>query len=137
MAVTDPEQQLLCVKTHGVLGPAPAPEMLTPLLSTGPLSELHYPIDSLTKKPKGFAFVTFMFPEHAVKAYAEVDGQVFQVTARGWRVAAGPRRSRRGACAHVHRHPRLQENARDGVRSHSFLPEPVEGGSMRAGPFST
>ncbi|CAK6440388.1 unnamed protein product [Pipistrellus nathusii] len=44
----------------------------------GPLSELHYPIDSLTKKPKGFAFVSFMFPEHAVKAYAEVDGQVFQ-----------------------------------------------------------
>lgn len=44
----------------------------------GPLSELHYPIDSLTKKPKGFAFVTFMFPEHAVKAYAQVDGQVFQ-----------------------------------------------------------
>lgn len=44
----------------------------------GPLSELHYPIDNLTKKPKGFAFVTFMFPEHAVKAYAEVDGQVFQ-----------------------------------------------------------
>ncbi|KAK7809123.1 hypothetical protein U0070_006137, partial [Myodes glareolus] len=37
----------------------------------GPLSELHYPIDSLTKKPKGFAFITFMFPEHAVKAYAE------------------------------------------------------------------
>ncbi|KAM8817018.1 putative RNA-binding protein 19 [Rhynchonycteris naso] len=44
----------------------------------GPLSELHCPIDSLTKKPKGFAFVTFMFPEHAVKAYVEVDGQVFQ-----------------------------------------------------------
>ncbi|XP_077016036.1 putative RNA-binding protein 19 [Tamandua tetradactyla] len=44
----------------------------------GPLSELHCPIDSLTKRPKGFAFVTFMFPEHAVKAYAEVDGQVFQ-----------------------------------------------------------
>ncbi|XP_003461409.1 probable RNA-binding protein 19 isoform X1 [Cavia porcellus] len=44
----------------------------------GPLSELHYPIDTLTKKPKGFAFVTFLFPEHAVKAYAEVDGQVFQ-----------------------------------------------------------
>ncbi|XP_014413974.2 probable RNA-binding protein 19 [Camelus ferus] len=44
----------------------------------GPLSELHCPIDSLTKKPKGFAFVAFMFPEHAVKAYAEVDGQVFQ-----------------------------------------------------------
>ncbi|XP_020138512.2 putative RNA-binding protein 19 [Microcebus murinus] len=54
-------------------------EDLEKLFSTfGPLSELHYPIDSLTKKPKGFAFVTFMFPEHAVKAYAGVDGQVFQ-----------------------------------------------------------
>ncbi|XP_073917239.1 probable RNA-binding protein 19 isoform X2 [Castor canadensis] len=54
-------------------------EDLEKLFSTyGPLSELHYPIDSLTKKPKGFAFITFMFPEHAVKAYAEVDGQVFQ-----------------------------------------------------------
>lgn len=54
-------------------------EDLERLFSTyGPLSELHYPIDSLTKKPKGFAFVTFMFPEHAVKAYAAVDGQVFQ-----------------------------------------------------------
>uniref|UniRef100_A0A670ZW33 RNA binding motif protein 19 n=1 Tax=Pseudonaja textilis TaxID=8673 RepID=A0A670ZW33_PSETE len=44
----------------------------------GPLSEIHFPIDSLTKRPKGFAFVTYMFPEHAVKAFAEVDGQVFQ-----------------------------------------------------------
>ncbi|VTJ86115.1 Hypothetical predicted protein [Marmota monax] len=43
-----------------------------------PLSEIHYPIDTLTRKPKGFAFVTFMFPEHAVKAYVAVDGQVFQ-----------------------------------------------------------
>ncbi|KAM9055183.1 putative RNA-binding protein 19 isoform 1-T2 [Megaptera novaeangliae] len=44
----------------------------------GPLSELRYPIDCLTKRPTGFAFVTFMFPGHAVKAYAGVDGQVFQ-----------------------------------------------------------
>uniref|UniRef100_A0A8C5SLD5 RNA binding motif protein 19 n=1 Tax=Laticauda laticaudata TaxID=8630 RepID=A0A8C5SLD5_LATLA len=44
----------------------------------GPLSEIHFPIDSLTKRPKGFAFVTYMFPEQAVKAFAEVDGQVFQ-----------------------------------------------------------
>ncbi|XP_078410180.1 putative RNA-binding protein 19 isoform X2 [Cetorhinus maximus] len=34
--------------------------------------------DSLTKKPKGFAFITFMMPEHAVKAFAELDGEVFQ-----------------------------------------------------------
>jgi len=45
----------------------------------GPLSEIHFPIDRLTKKPKGFAFITYMIPEHAVKAYAEMDGQVFQV----------------------------------------------------------
>ncbi|NXT59731.1 RBM19 protein, partial [Pluvianellus socialis] len=44
----------------------------------GPLSEIHFPIDRLTKKSKGFAFITYMFPEHAVKAYAEMDGQVFQ-----------------------------------------------------------
>lgn len=45
----------------------------------GPLSDIHFPIDRLTKKPKGFAFITYMIPEHAVKAYAEMDGQVFQV----------------------------------------------------------
>ncbi|NXJ29184.1 RBM19 protein, partial [Dicrurus megarhynchus] len=44
----------------------------------GPLSEIHLPIDKLTKKPKGFAFITYMIPEHAVKALAELDGQVFQ-----------------------------------------------------------
>ncbi|XP_053324888.1 probable RNA-binding protein 19 [Spea bombifrons] len=44
----------------------------------GPISEIHFPIDRLTKKPKGFAFVTFLITEHAVKAYAEVDGQIFQ-----------------------------------------------------------
>lgn len=45
----------------------------------GPLSEIRFPIDKLTKKPKGFAFITYMIPEHAVKALAELDGQVFQV----------------------------------------------------------
>ncbi|KAM9330805.1 putative RNA-binding protein 19 [Gastrophryne carolinensis] len=44
----------------------------------GQISEIHFPIDKLTKKPKGFAFVTFLITEHAVKAYAEVDGQVFK-----------------------------------------------------------
>ncbi|XP_066055853.1 probable RNA-binding protein 19 isoform X4 [Chamaea fasciata] len=44
----------------------------------GPLSEIHYPIDKSTMKPKGFAFITYMIPEHAVKALAELDGQVFQ-----------------------------------------------------------
>ncbi|RXM96649.1 putative RNA-binding protein 19 [Acipenser ruthenus] len=49
----------------------------------GPLSEVHFPIDSLTKKPKGFAFITFLIPEHAVKALAELDGHIFQVRRNG------------------------------------------------------
>jgi len=44
----------------------------------GTLSEFHMPIDSYTKKLKGFAFVTFMFPEHAVKAFSELDRTDFQ-----------------------------------------------------------
>ncbi|XP_029916558.1 putative RNA-binding protein 19 [Myripristis murdjan] len=44
----------------------------------GPLSEVHFPIDGLTKKPKGFAFVTYMIPENAVAALAQLDGHIFQ-----------------------------------------------------------
>ncbi|KAI7807500.1 probable RNA-binding protein 19 [Triplophysa rosa] len=44
----------------------------------GPLSEVHFPIDSLTKKPTGFAFVTYIIPENAVSALAQLDGHVFQ-----------------------------------------------------------
>ena len=46
---------------------------------TGPLTEVNLPIDPLTKKVKGFAFVTFMMPEHAVKAFTQLDGKTFQV----------------------------------------------------------
>lgn len=44
----------------------------------GPLSDVHFPTDSLTKKPTGFAFVTYMIPENAVSALAQMDGHVFQ-----------------------------------------------------------
>ncbi|KAJ8380369.1 hypothetical protein SKAU_G00011470 [Synaphobranchus kaupii] len=44
----------------------------------GPLSEVHFPIDSLTKKPKGFAFMTYMIPENAVTALSDLDGHIFQ-----------------------------------------------------------
>uniref|UniRef100_A0A3Q3FAQ9 Probable RNA-binding protein 19 n=1 Tax=Labrus bergylta TaxID=56723 RepID=A0A3Q3FAQ9_9LABR len=44
----------------------------------GPLSEVLFPIDNLTKKPKGFAFVTYMIPENAVTALAQLDGHIFQ-----------------------------------------------------------
>ncbi|XP_071946345.1 probable RNA-binding protein 19 isoform X2 [Antedon mediterranea] len=43
----------------------------------GPLTEVNLPIDTLTKKVKGFAFITFMMPEHAVTAYTELDGSIF------------------------------------------------------------
>ena len=33
----------------------------------GPLTETTVPVDKNTRKYKGFAFVTFMLPEHAVK----------------------------------------------------------------------
>lgn len=45
----------------------------------GPISEVLFPIDNLTKRPKGFAFVTYMMPENAVTALAQLDGHVFQV----------------------------------------------------------
>lgn len=36
------------------------------------------PIDSLTRLTKGYGIVTFLFPEHAVKAFNELDGTIFQ-----------------------------------------------------------
>ncbi|KAM9359910.1 putative RNA-binding protein 19 [Symphorus nematophorus] len=44
----------------------------------GPISEVLFPIDNLTKKPKGFAFITYMIPENAVTALAQLDGHIFQ-----------------------------------------------------------
>lgn len=35
------------------------------------------PIDKVLRQPKGFATVTFVIPEHAVKAYTELDGTAF------------------------------------------------------------
>jgi multiple RNA-binding domain-containing protein 1 len=44
----------------------------------GQITTINMPIDSLTKQPKGFAHVTFMFPEHALRAFNELDGHAFQ-----------------------------------------------------------
>lgn len=44
----------------------------------GPIAETHLPIDKGTKKIKGFGFITFLFPEHALRAFAELDGTIFQ-----------------------------------------------------------
>uniref|UniRef100_A0A8C1AAX8 Probable RNA-binding protein 19 n=1 Tax=Cyprinus carpio carpio TaxID=630221 RepID=A0A8C1AAX8_CYPCA len=53
-------------------------ELKEVFIKYGPLSEVLFPIDSLTKKPKGFAFVSYMIPENAVSALAQLDGHVFQ-----------------------------------------------------------
>lgn len=54
----------------------------------GPLSQVHIPIDKITKQSRyllilnlifrGYAFVLFLLPEHAVKAYSLVNGAIFQ-----------------------------------------------------------
>ena len=44
----------------------------------GPLTEVHIPIYKDTKLQKGFAFVQFMLPEHAVNAYVDLDSTIFQ-----------------------------------------------------------
>lgn len=44
----------------------------------GPVTEVTIPLDRTTNRPTGLGFVTFMLPEHAVKAYESLDGQVFQ-----------------------------------------------------------
>merc|ERR1712136_55807 len=43
----------------------------------GTLSEATLLVDSETKQNKGIGFVTYMFPEHAIKAFNELDGSVF------------------------------------------------------------
>ncbi|KAJ1942278.1 Multiple RNA-binding domain-containing protein 1, partial [Linderina macrospora] len=43
----------------------------------GPLSEVHMPISKDTKRPKGFAYILYLLPEHAVKAFKTMDNQYF------------------------------------------------------------
>ncbi|KAK8238928.1 hypothetical protein HDK77DRAFT_281237 [Phyllosticta capitalensis] len=44
----------------------------------GDVEEVHVPLDPKTNSGKGFAYVLFQEPEHAVKAYEEMDGRIFQ-----------------------------------------------------------
>ena len=54
-------------------------EQLTELFGKfGPLTESTIPLDKTTGRPTGLGFVTYMLPEHAVKAYEALDGQIFQ-----------------------------------------------------------
>ncbi|KAI9259083.1 hypothetical protein BY458DRAFT_541272 [Sporodiniella umbellata] len=54
-------------------------EDLTQLFQTyGTLSEVHMPIAKDTKKSKGYAYISFLLPEHALKAYQALDMKTFQ-----------------------------------------------------------
>lgn len=44
----------------------------------GPTTEVFVPVDKHTSQSMGFAFITFMMPEHAVQALNDLDGHVFQ-----------------------------------------------------------
>lgn len=44
----------------------------------GEITEIHYPIDRTTSLPKGYAYVEFMFPQSASKAFEELNGTIFQ-----------------------------------------------------------
>jgi RNA recognition motif-containing protein len=44
----------------------------------GPLTEVHLPLDKLSKMVKGFAFITYVIPENAVQAFTKLDGTSFQ-----------------------------------------------------------
>ena len=53
-------------------------EQLTELFGKfGPLTESTIPLDKATGKTTGLGFITYMLPEHAVKAYEALDGQIF------------------------------------------------------------
>lgn len=52
-------------------------EKLVIFLKSGPIAEVNMPIDPILRQPKGFATVTFVMPEHALKAYTELDGTSF------------------------------------------------------------
>nr|NP_648337.1 uncharacterized protein Dmel_CG3335 [Drosophila melanogaster]AAF50237.1 uncharacterized protein Dmel_CG3335 [Drosophila melanogaster] len=43
----------------------------------GPVVEVNLPLDKLTRKIKGFGTVTYMMPEHALKAFNTLDGTDF------------------------------------------------------------
>ena len=49
------------------------------VIIVGLLTEVLVPIDKISKRIKGYAFITFMMPEHAIKAFTELNGTLFQV----------------------------------------------------------
>lgn len=46
-------------------------------MSIGPVTEVIIPIDKISRQVKGYGLITYLMPEHAVKAYTELDGTIF------------------------------------------------------------
>lgn len=45
----------------------------------GELAEVVIPVDYKTQQSKGYGIVTFLFPEHAVTAFTQLDGSIYKV----------------------------------------------------------
>jgi len=43
----------------------------------GPVTEVIIPVDKISRQVKGYGLITYLMPEHAVKAYTELDGTIF------------------------------------------------------------
>jgi multiple RNA-binding domain-containing protein 1 len=44
----------------------------------GPIAEIHMPFDKVTKESKGYAFILYVVPEHAVAAFTDMNNAIFQ-----------------------------------------------------------
>ncbi len=42
------------------------------------MTEVHLPVDRITRSSKGFAFISYLLPEHAGLAFSSLDGTPFQ-----------------------------------------------------------
>lgn len=52
-------------------------ELQTIFEKYGPVTEVIIPIDKISRQVKGYGLITYLMPEHAVKAYTELDGTIF------------------------------------------------------------
>jgi len=43
----------------------------------GPIADVKMPVDFTTKQHKGYAMISFVLPENALKAFSDMDGTVF------------------------------------------------------------
>lgn len=53
-------------------------DLETLFVTFGPITEVHIPISRETKSSRGYAFVLFMLPEHAMAAFTQLDQTIFQ-----------------------------------------------------------